>query len=91
MNVSKIYLEEDVSKTVGKINNAIECYRATYRNMPLFIIISKELAFLLERQLDLMSQREMIILNDNHIEIRKIFGISCIISPTLKDLEFEVR
>lgn len=87
----KFYTQEEINKILGKINNAIECYRFKYKSKPMFIIISKELAILFRKQCDLMSYHEMIILNNEPLEINHIFGFSCFVSPVLTGLEFEVR
>lgn len=85
------YVEKEISLTIGKINNAIEFYRHEYRDMPQLIIISRELEILFNMQAELMSQHEMIMLNDKPLHTYRIFGIICLPSPALKDLEFEVR
>ena len=33
----------------------------------------------------------MVMLNDEPLEINRVFGLSCISTPALSDLEFEVR
>lgn len=85
------YTENEISLTIGKINNAIEFYRHEYRGMPQLIIISKALEILFNKQVELMSQHEMIMLNDKPLHTYRIFGITWLPSPALKDLEFEVR
>lgn len=85
------YTEKEISLTIGKINNVIEFYRHEYREIPQLIIISKELEILFNMQIGLMNQHEAIMLNDKVLYTYRIFGITCLVSPALKDLEFEVR
>ena len=82
---------DDINKTLGKINSEIQLYRHNYYKMPQFIVISKELELLLQSQMEIMNERQTVIINNNTMEIRIIFGISCFISPVLTGLEFEVR
>ena len=89
--VENYYTEEEVNKTLGKINSAIQLYRYNYNVMPQFIIISHPLEILLQRKINIMNERQMIMLNGNPTEIKIIFGVSCFTSPALIDLEFEVR
>ena len=79
------------SKIMGKINHEIWQYRTKYGKTPQLIIISRELELLLSRQLNLMSLSQVIILNDKDLQIYTIFGINCLVSPALKDFDFEVR
>ena len=65
--------------------------RRIYRIMPTFIIISNELQKLLSLNNNLMGQYESIFINDGYLVANRIFGIICFVTPTLKDLEFEIR
>ena len=88
--VESYYTEEEINKTLGKINNAIQLYRYEHYYMPQFIVISKPLEILLHKQTNIMNERQMIMINREPIEIRVIFGIACFVSPELNDLEFKV-
>ena len=88
--VESYYTEEEINKTLGKINNEIQLYRYNYGTMPQFIVISKPLEILLQRQMNIMNERQLIMLNGNATEIKVIFGISCFVSPALIDLDFKV-
>lgn len=87
----KTYSRDKIDKTLGSINNQIEAYRKLYRTKPKLILISKELELLFKEQINLMSQYEMVMLNDEPLEINRVFGLSCISTPALSDLHFEVR
>lgn len=90
--VSKHYYDiEEVDQTLGKINNHIQLYRCTHHIMPIIIIISKELEILLLHKYELASQRQCIMINNIPVHVILVFGIACIVSPELHDLEFEVR
>ncbi len=88
--VENYYTEEEINKTLGKINNAIQLYRYKYNLMPQFIVISRPLEILLHKQTNIMNERQMIMINREPIEIRIIFGVACFVSPELIDLEFKV-
>lgn len=85
------YEWEEIHKILGKINNRIESFRGMYHRKPKFIIISEKLEYILRNQMGLMSQNEMIILNDEALKLNRIFGFSCFSSPSLSNLEFEIR
>ena len=86
-----VYNKKDVSKVMGKINHEIWQYRTKYKEMPQMLIISNELELLLSYHLNLMDINKMIIVNNNELRVHTIFGINCLTSPALNDLEFEVR
>lgn len=88
--VENYYTEEEINKTLGKINNTIQLYRYNHHIMPQFIVISKPLEILLHRQTNIMNERQMIMINGEPIEIKIIFGVTCFVSPELIDLEFKV-
>ena len=79
------------SKIMGKINHEVWQYRTKYGKMPQLIIISRGLEILFSRQLNLMNLSQIIIVNNNELRVNTIFGINCLVSPALKELEFEVR
>ena len=85
------YEWEGIHKILGKINNQIEAFRKMYHRKPTFIIISEKLEYILKTQMELMYQNEMIILNDAPLKIYRIFGFNCFSSPTLLNLNFEIR
>lgn len=89
--IKKEYQVDEINKTLGKINDQIETYRKIYRTMPTFIIISNELQKLLSLNNNLMGQYESIFINGGYLVANRIFGIICFVTPTLKDLEFEIR
>lgn len=89
--IEEYYTEEDINQTLGKINDEIELFRYKYHNKPQFIVISKALEILLDRQTKLFNQHERIMLNNEILEINRIFGTICFVSYALHDLEFEVR
>ena len=85
------YEWEEIHKILGKINNQIEAFRRIYRRKPKFIIISEKLEYILRSQMELMCQNEMIILNGEELHLNRIFGFSCFSSPSLSNLDFEIR
>lgn len=85
------YEWKEMHKILGKINNQIEAFRKMYHRKPTFIIISEKLEYILRNQMELMCQNEMIILNDEPLKLNRIFGFSCFSSPSLSDLNFEIR
>jgi hypothetical protein len=85
------YEWEEIHKILGKINNQIEAFRKMYHKKPTFIIISKKLECILKNQMGLMCQNEMIILNGEELRLNRIFGFSCFSSPSLNNLDFEIR
>ncbi len=85
------YEWEEIHKILGKINNQIESYKQLYHRKPKFIIISERLEYILRNQMELMCQNEMIILNDEELKSNRIFGFSCFSSPSLSNLDFEIR
>lgn len=89
--MKKEYQMDEINKTLGKINDQIEIYRRTYKIMPTFIIISNELKKLLSLNNNLMCQCKPIFINDTYLVVNRIFGILCFATPTLKDLQFEIR
>ena len=89
--MKKEYNEKDISKMMGKINHEIWQYRTKYRKMPQLLIISNDLEILLSMKLNLMNLSQMIIVNNNELQVHTIFGINCLTSPALNNLEFEVR
>lgn len=88
--VENYYTEEEINKTLGKINTEIQLYRFKYRTMPQFIVISKPLEILLQKQMNIMNERQVIMINVNTIEIRIIFGVTCFTSPELIGLDFKI-
>lgn len=92
MNIEiESYEWEEIHKILGKINNQIERFKKKYYRKPSFIIISEKLEYILKTQMELMYQNEMIILNDVPLKIYSIFGFNCFSSPTLLNLNFEIR
>lgn len=91
MTEKESYEWDEIHKILGKINNQIEAFRRMYRRKPKFIIISEKLEYILRNQMELMCQNEMIILNDEPIKLNRIFGFSCFSSPSLSNLDFEIR
>ena len=91
MDKIKTYSQKDVDETLGKINNQIEAYRQIFKQKPKLILISKELEILFRECVNLMNQYERIMLNDEPIYINRVFGFSCLSTPALKNLEFEIR
>lgn len=87
----KIYTETSISKTIGSINNQIYAFIDQYGKEPTFILISRELEILLSRQANLMNQHQMISIDRVFVELYLMFGFPCLVTPTLKDLEFEIR
>lgn len=87
----EIYEWEEIHKILGKINNQIEAFRKMYHRKPKFIIISEKLEYILRNQMELMYQSEMIILNDEELKLNRVFGFSCFSSPSLINLDFEIR
>lgn len=87
----EIYSWEEIHKIIGKINNDIELFRNKYHMDPKLIIISERLEYILKSQFDLMSYSEMIILNDKPLKINRVFSLSCLTSPALSNLNFEIR
>lgn len=87
----EIYSWEEIHKILGKINNDIELFRNKYHMDPNLIIISERLEYILKSQFDLMSHNEMIILNDKPLKINRVFSLSCLTSPALSNLNFEIR
>lgn len=85
------YKWEEIHKVLGKINNQIESFRQLYHRKPTFIIISESLEYILRNQMELMCQNETIILNDETLNLHRIFGFSCFSSPALSNLDFEIR
>lgn len=85
------YEWEEIHKILGKINNQIETFRKTYHRKPKFIIISEKLEYILRSQMELMCQNETILLDDEALNLNRIFGFSCFSSPTLSNLDFEIR
>lgn len=85
------YEWDEIHKILGKINNQIEVFRRMYYRKPKFIIISEKLEYILRNQMGLMYQNEMIILNDEAVNFNRIFGFSCFSSPSLSNLDFEIR
>ena len=85
------YEWEEIHKILGKINNQIAAFRKMYHKKPTFIIISEKLEYILRNQMELMCQNEMIILNDEALNLNRIFGFSCFSSPSLSNLDFEIR
>ena len=85
------YEWEEIHKILGKINNQIEIFKKKYHRKPSFIIISEKIEYILKTQMELMYQNEMIILNDEPLKIYSIFGFNCFSSPTLLNLNFEIR
>ena len=85
------YEWEEIHKILGKINNRIEAFRKMYHRKPTFIIISEKLEYILRNQMELMYQNKMIILNDEPLELNTIFGFNCFSSPSLSNLDFEIR
>lgn len=85
------YEWDEIHKILGKINNQIEAFRRMYRRKPKFIIISEKLEYILRNQMELMYQNEVIILNDEAVNLNRIFGFSCFSSPSLRNLDFEIR
>ena len=91
MNIrKKTFTYDEIDLTLGEINREIEKYRRTYYCKPQFIIISKELEILFGTRTEITYQREKILINDEVIEIFRLFGNSCIISPALHDLQFAI-
>lgn len=85
------YNWEEIHKVLGKINNNIESFRQLYHIKPKFIIVSETLDYILRNYMELMSQNERIMLNDEMITLNRIFGFSCFSSPSLRNLDFEIR
>ena len=85
------YEWDDLHKILGKINNQIEVFRRMYYRKPKFIIISEKLEYILRNQTELVYQNEMIILNDETVKLNRIFGFICFSSPSLRNLDFEIR
>lgn len=85
------YKWEEIHKVLGKINNHIESFRQLYHRKPTLIIISESLEYILRNHMELMCQNEKIILNDEMITLNRIFGFSCFSSPSLRNLDFEIR
>ena len=85
------YEWKEIHKILGKINNQIEAFRNLYHRKPKFIIVSEKLEYILRTQMKLMSQNETILLNDEELHLNRIFGFSCFSSPSLSDLDFEIR
>lgn len=85
------YTEEEIEKTIGKINFEVNRYKQEYGVTPQLILISREIEILFRMKLDLMIERQMIYLFNQPIYLYSIFGIACMVTPALKDLEFEVR
>lgn len=86
-NISKTTLQkEDLMKQFGEINKLVETHYYNHKERPNVIIISKTFQYGLSY---IMADRTF--MGDcfgNKIET--LFGIPCIVSPRLKDLEFEV-
>lgn len=57
--IEEYFTEEDINKTLGKINDEIELFRYKYHARPQFIVISKTLEILLDRQTTLFNQRKI--------------------------------
>lgn len=85
------YEWEEIHKILGKINNQIEAFGKMYHRKPTFIIISEKLECILRSQMELMCQNETILLNDETLNLNRIFGFSCFSSPALSNLDFEIR
>ena len=85
------YEWDEIHKILGKINNQIEAFKNKYCQKPRFIIISENLEYILETQMNLMCQYKMIILNDESIKLNTLFGFNCFSSPSLSNLDFEIR
>lgn len=88
----KIELKQDeINEIIGKINNQIEIFRYAHHKRPTFIIISRDLEMVLRTQFRLLSQYEAVRLNNEYLEINRLFGICCFVSPVLSGLDFEIR
>lgn len=85
------YEWKDIHIILGKINNQIEAFRRMYHRKPKLIIISEKLEYIFGIQMELMRQKEMIILNDEELKLNRIFGFTCFSSPALRNLDFEIR
>ena len=85
------YEWDDIHKILGKINNQIEAFRGMYHRKPKFIIISEKLEYILRNQTELIYQNEMIIINNEPVYLNRLFGFSCFSSPSLRNLDFEIR
>lgn len=86
------YRLEDFQEVMRAINEEISVYRKLYRDNPNFIVISRDLATIFDAQLSLMTQRQgIMILNCKPMEFYSVFGIPCMVSKVLGELEFEVR
>ncbi len=84
-------INEEINEILGKINNQIEAFRKMYHRKPKFIIVSEKLDYILRTQTSLMCQNEMLLLNDEEFYLNRVFGFSCFSSPSLSNLDFEIR
>lgn len=85
--VNKITLEkEEVMQQFEKINNLVERHYYEYKERPNVIVMSETFQYGLGY---LMTDRSF---QSDYFgnKIETLFGIPCIVSPRLKDLEFEV-
>ena len=89
--MSKEYKYSEVDDVMGKINHQLWEFRRLYAEKPKFILISEDLEMLFNVKMNLLYDREMVILDDEPLKISRIFGTICIVSKELQGLEFEVR
>lgn len=91
MKIEFEYTYEEIHKIFGKINDQIEEFRKSYGKKPMFIILSNNLALAFREVYGLTNKFEAINLNDEYLEINRLFGFACFVSPTLSGLDFEIR
>ena len=91
MTEEESYEWDEIHKILGKINNQIEAFRRMYHRKPKFIIISEKLECILRNYMELMNQNEIITINNETVYLNRLFGFSCFSSPSLRNLDFEIR
>lgn len=91
MKIEFEYTYEEIHKIFGKINRQIEEFRKSYGKNPMFIILSDNLKTAFREVYGLTNQFEVIRLNDEYLEINRVFSFACFASPALSGLDFEIR
>lgn len=89
--IRKEYDMGRIDKIMGEINHQIWEFRRKYNEKPKFVLISEELLILFNYKMNLLYDKEIIMLDNEPLKIGRIYGTVVIVSRALKDYEFEVR
>ena len=89
--IRKEYDMGRIDKIMGEINHQIWEFWRKYKEKPKFVLISEELLILFNYKMNLLYDKEIIMLDNEPLKIGRIYGTVVIVSRALKDYEFEVR